>query len=233
MRNRWGMLVLVVGLSACAPLAFAPPAGGDYSLQSWGGTPLPGGPWRNACDDGFKYPWLVRGSWSSTNLPMNQWGTQWPWYGGAPPLSFMRYAARSLPAHYVVDCTFAVLSCDRKDPYYPIGDTGVQVFYMNPTHYCEVVYRPKTFEVWQCNGGVPYKYNGWSLLKRVSYSSRQGMNLHVHAEVDTNAHRLTVQLPNGGSVTCYSWLLSNQTHYMTLRASNNLVRYQAVQIKSL
>lgn len=204
----------------------APPGAGS-------GVTLPSGTWRNAVDDGYAYPWLVRGSWSLSGATLTQTGTDWPWYGGAPPLSFMRYASGALPARYAVDVVLQVRGCNSRDPYYPIGDTGVQVYYLNPTHYVEVVYRPHTFEIWQCNGGVPYQYSGWTLLGRYVHASSPWANLHVHAEVDTLQHRLVVQLPDGGSTAVYAPLATNQPHWMSLRASNAQVWVESVRLNGL
>lgn len=191
-------------------------------------------------------PWLVAGSWSVVaqgggTHALAQTGTHWPWYGGAPPLSFMRFdagtfhrAGNSLPDHYRVDVGLRVLACDPRDPYYPIGDTGVQVYFQDTTHYCEMVYRPHTVEMWLCDGGVPYRFTGWKLLGRYAFNSGPGQLLTVRAEIDAGKHTFTASLPGSlGSRTVSAGLIHPGTHWLTLRASNSVVRYDHVSVQSL
>jgi hypothetical protein len=214
----------------------------DFSLDVVGGQPVG---WKNVTAIGPSFPWLIPGHWLVTQQPngtraLEQTGTSWAWFNRAPPLSFMRWNATTfgkpgngLPERYVVDIGLKVVACDPHDPYFPIGDTGVQVYFVDPTHYCEVVYRPHSVEVWQCNGGQPFAFPGWTLLGRFSNVAVPFQTLSVHAQVDTFAHTLVVTLPGQASpLTFRVGIIQPGTHWLTLRASNSDVRYEHVTIQA-
>lgn len=233
-------------MHAGAPAAPNAPASTSY-FQDFASVPDGQTPpdWLNVAAAGLAaYPWLVPGSWAVGTMDdgrhmLEQRGTNWAWFDGAPPLSFMRFdspcfgrAAHGLPDRYTVDVGLAVMSCDSRDPYYPIGDTGVQVYYLDPTHYCEMVWRPTTIDLWECNGGEPTRYAGWTLLHRFSNVARSHEWLNVHVKVDTIRHTLRASLPGGGEVEVLSSLLKPGKHWMTLRASDSDVWFDHVAIQT-
>lgn len=66
--------------------------------QTWASVGIGALPtdWINLAKVGPAYPWLVAGAWSvKANAAgahtLEQSGLAWPWYGGAPPLSFQRF----------------------------------------------------------------------------------------------------------------------------------------------
>jgi len=216
--------------------------------QTWASVPVGAQPtdWINMTKAGPAFPWLVAGSWgikvnAAGAHTLEQSGTAWPWFGGAPPLSFQRFNApffgqvgNGLPQHYHVTVNLKVLGCDPKDPYFPIGDTGVQVYFLDATHYCEFIYRPHTVELWQCNGGEPFRFPGWTLLGRFPHNNFQGQTLVVDAEVNTATHTIKAVIPgNSAPITVSSVLIQPRTHWMTLRASNSRVQYDMVQVQGL
>jgi hypothetical protein len=257
----WASSLALLTFAACAQPTQVNPvgkaaAGNRYNLmavtstyrQTWASVPVGAQPndWVNVKNINQAFPWLVQGAWSvKSNAAgahtLEQSGIGWPWFGGAPPLSFMRFnapffklAGNSLPNHYKVDVTLRVLGCDPKDPYYPIGDTGVQVYFIDATHYCEFIYRPKTVEMWQCNGGEPFRFPGWTLLKRIPRNNFQGQALLVSAEVDTATHTIKATMPGSSTpVTVFSSLIQPRAHWMTLRASNSRVQYDVVQVQGM
>ncbi|MDB5099513.1 MAG: hypothetical protein JWM80_3934 [Cyanobacteria bacterium RYN_339] len=216
--------------------------------QTWASVAVGAQPadWINVTKVGPAFPWLVAGAWgvkvnAAGAHTFEQSGIAWPWFSNSPPLSFQRFnapffgmAGNALPNHYQVDVTLRVLGCDPKDPYFPIGDTGVQVYFVDATHYCEFIYRPKTVELWQCNGGEPFRFPGWTLLGRFPRQSFQGQALMVSAEVNTATHTIKAVIPGASApITVSSVLIQPRPHWMTLRASNSRVQYDLVQVKAL
>lgn len=206
----------------------------DFSADAVGSVPPE---FVNVQDDGFSYPWLYAGNWSviaSGSLHMYGIDEIRP----QPALSFRRYRGTAfgtsngeLPLHYRASVVEQAFASDPNE-YPPTGDQGVQVFYLDPTHYVEVLFKPHDLQVWECNGGVPNGYGGWKQLFEQQTDTAAGQIRTMGADVDCNSGQLVFYVDGQELATLHSSLISPRTHWFALRATGNEVYFQRVDIQS-
>ncbi|MBO9540068.1 hypothetical protein J7643_05675 [bacterium] len=201
-------------------------------------------------DDGHTYPWLYSGSWNlmpaiasaaSGALSLAPSGGRALEHNDMrpqPALSFRRYAGNAfgttdgqLPARYRVSLQVTPIA-SREEFYPPVGDQGTPVYYLDPTHYVEVLMKANTFEVWECNGGEPLKWRGWRELygEPASHSARVPVTLA--AEVDSNTGTIRVYYNGRFRQEVKSDLVKPYTHYFALRGASNRVQFDNLMIQS-
>lgn len=206
----------------------------DFSTDAVGTEPPE---FINVMDDGYNYSWLYAGNWSviatdsSHVYAIDDIRPQ-------PALSFRRYRGTDfgtpdgqLPLHYQVSVVEQPIAADPSE-YPPTGDQGVQVFYLDPTHYVEVLFKPHDLQVWECNGGVPNGYGGWNQLFEQQTDTTAGQIRTMGADVDCNTGTLVFYVDGQQLATVHSALITPRTHWFALRATGNEVYFRHITIRS-
>lgn len=201
--------------------------------------------WKDVRQDGQAPGWLIAGSWRLLPAARPAVGTR---AGIAlefsddtpqPALAFRRYAGKAfgtpdgeLPVRYMASVRVVPLGA-REDFFPPVGDLGVPVYYLDPTHYVEVLIKPAAFEVWECNGGEPTKWRGWRQLysEAASHSARVAYTLG--GRVDGAAGTMQVFKDGRLKREITSPLIQPYTHYFALRAGSNRVQFDDIQLQGL
>jgi hypothetical protein len=154
-----------------------------------------------------------------------------------PALSFRRYAGNAfgtangeLPARYRVSLTLTPIAAHELN-YPPVGDLGVPIFYLDPLHYVEAVFKPDSFEIWACDGGLPSKWRGWHPLFQTELQTKALQARRLSAEVDTVAGTMTVTVDGKVMATVRHALIQPYSHYVALRATGNKVLFSDVRVE--
>lgn len=200
-------------------------------------------------DDGHdQYSWLYSGGWSIVNAaPLrNASGSITTRPAGRaleyndmrqqPALSFRRYAGKAfgtpdgeLPNRYTVQWQVTPIT-SREDFFYPVGDQGTPVYYLDPTHYVEVLLKNDKFEVWECNGGEPLKWRGWRPMFEENASHSAGVPVTLGAEVDATRGTIRVYKNGQFKTEVKSDIVKPYTHYFSLRGASNQVQFDNIVI---
>ena len=204
-------------------------------------------------DDGYKQPWLYSGNWyiapayqlsppaidvgDSSILAIGKRAFEYNDMQPQPALSFRRYAGKAfgtpdgqLPARYSVSLRVTPIA-SREDFYPPVGDQGTPVYYLDPQHYVEVLIKPDTFEVWQCNGSAPLKWRGWRMLYQADATHSAGVPVQLGADVNSNDGTIRVYQNGQFMREVKSSIVKPYTHYFALRAGSNHVQFTDIQIQ--
>lgn len=187
-------------------------------------------------DEGFSYAWMPRVTWRVADVQ----GSRRYLHDGLSntgDLSFRRYrgtglgtANGELPQHYFAEID---VTPQQSYTYAPTGDQGTQFYYLDPTHYVELLVKPTQFEVWVCDDAPPFQSTGWSRVYVASTTTAANQTRHMAADVDCNAHTLTAYLDGNLMTTQTISMLTTQPHYFALRGSGNLVSHDNLHIKPL
>jgi hypothetical protein len=159
-------------------------------------------------------------------------------------LSFRRYkgtglgtANGALPAKYKAELDVTPI---KSYSYAPTGDQGTQVYYVDPTHYFEVLIKPNNFEVWACDNAAPFQSVGWYRLYATPVDTAANQTRHLGAEIDTNAHTLKAYLDgqlmttlDANTSDVLTRLLTNVPHYFAMRGTGNIVAHDNIRIAPL
>ena len=201
-----------------------------------------GGEWVDVLEDGHLHPWLYPGDWQTVEAPapggtgtsqVYQQTVQRP----QPALTFRRYAGDAfgpdgrLPDYYRAEVDARPLASDFFKP--PVGDLGVQVYYLDPTHYVEVNLTPDQVEVWQADGAEPGSSRNWTLLWSRPQRFQQGRWYRVGAVVDVVNGTLDVYLDGAFVQRVQAPVIRPAPHWFTLRAAGQAVQYDNVVIQDL
>ncbi|MDB5101841.1 MAG: mycodextranase [Cyanobacteria bacterium RYN_339] len=211
-----------------------PPATGSL-LETFEGVPLGSAPstFVDPLDEGFAFSWMPRVRWHVEN----QGGSKQFLHDGLNTqavLSFRRYRGTAfgangvLPARYFAQVAVTPLKTLTLPP---TGDQGTQVYYLNPTHYVEVLIKPTLFEVWQCNNGQPFSSAGWSRLYFTSSTTASGQRRVLGATVNTGTHQLTAFLDGVQKTTLTAALIQATPHWLALRGTGNVVAHDDLRIE--
>ncbi|MBU6428731.1 MAG: hypothetical protein KGR26_06975 [Cyanobacteria bacterium REEB65] len=192
--------------------------------------------WVDVRQDGYDYPWLYPGQWSIASIggfhAFEQTEEQ-----AQPALSFRRYSGKAfqtpageLPIRYRADVWLAAFGSPS---YPPIGDQGVPLYYLDPTHYLEVLLKPHAFEAWQCAGGEPDHGAGWKKLFSQPLDTAAGEQRQLGMIVDASAGTAQFLLDGQLVATASSPIVRPITHYLALRSAGNTVAYYEVRARSM
>lgn len=191
------------------------------------------GDWKDVREDGHSYAWLYPGNWFTTPQGLMHDEILRP-----PALSFRRYAGKAfrtpdgeLPARYRVQLTITPIAAHPQN-FPPVGDLGVPIFYLDPLHYVEVVFKPETFEIWACDGGLPMKWRGWHPLYETSMPTRALQARRLSAEVDAASGMMTVSVDGRVITSVKHGLIQPYSHYFALRATGNRMRFSELRIEN-
>lgn len=215
------------------------------------GTSVSMADWKDPkADDGHTQSWLYSGTWNVVGAVAGRAASgsvfARPSAGGRalehndmrpqPALSFRRYAGKAfgtpdgeLPNRYTV--TLNVTPLDSRDDFFPpVGDQGTPVYYVDPTHYVEVLMKPNKFEVWECNGGEPLKWRGWRPMYEEAASHSAGVTYTLGAEVNANSGTIRVYQNGTFKTEVKSDIVKPYSHYFSLRAGSNRVQFDNIVI---
>lgn len=212
-----------------------PPASTGSLLETFEAVPAGSAPstFVDPLDEGFAFSWMPRVRWHVESLN----GSKQFIHDGLNPkayLSFRRYrgtafgANGSLPQRYFAQVAVTPL---KSQTLAPTGDQGTQVYYLDPTHYLEVLIKPTLFEVWQCNAGAPFTSAGWTRLYFANVNTAANQTRQLGATVNTGTHQLTAFLDGVQKTTVSSALLTSQTHFLALRGTGNVVAHDNLRIE--
>lgn len=185
-------------------------------------------------NDGYNYPWLMPGNWSIEDGRLVHRDLR-----PQPALSFRRYSGTmfgpngALPNRYKAEVTLTFdSSFEAPNAYPPTGDQGTPFYYIDPTHYVEVLIKPNLFEVWECDGGQPEKNGGWRRLYYEDLTTGKGDRRTLGVNVDSANHSMEVFLDGSRKASVTSALIDTRVHYLALRAAGNVVSYDNLSIES-
>jgi hypothetical protein len=211
-----------------------PPPTGSL-LETFEGVPVGTAPstFVDPLDEGFFFTWMPRVRWHVEVLN----GSKQFIHDGLNAralLSFRRYRGTAFGANGVMPQRYfaqVAVTPIKSQTLAPTGDQGTQVYYLDPTHYLEVLIKPTMFEVWQCNGGQPFTSLGWTRLFFTPTTTAANQTRTLGATVDTAAHQLTAFLDGVQKSTVTSTLLTSQTHWLALRGTGNVVAHDNLRIE--
>jgi hypothetical protein len=194
-------------------------------------------------DEGYSYSWMPRVNWKIASVNGSK-QFEHDGLSDSANLSFRRYKGTGLgstngilPARYKAELDVTPI---QSRTYAPTGDQGTQVYYVDPTHYFEVLIKPTNFEVWACDNAEPFQSVGWVRLYATPVTTAANQVRHLGAEIDTNAHTLKAYL-DGNLVTTLDTntsdvmarLLTNVPHYFAMRGTGNIVAHDNIRIEPL
>lgn len=176
--------------------------------------------------EGHSFPWLYDGNWQIIE-EKGKCLLRVPNALTAPeePLTFRRYIGNAfgplglLPLRYRVEAKGRSLGGAKR--FNGFGELAIQVFYLDPTHYVEVLHTDQHLRVWLADGAEPGSGEGWFLLGQVDHPTPIGTWITFGAEVDIPAG--TVRLLLDGKIVGIIDVpyLDPVPHSLTLRATGN------------
>ena len=119
----------------------------------------------------------------------------------------------------------------RSNTYAPTGDQGTQFYYLDPTHYFELLIKPTLFEVWVANGAAPFTSQNWQRLYYTGASTTGGQKRRLSVEIDANTNTARCYLDGVLKTTLRHPMLTTQAHYFALRGTGNVVVHDNVSIQ--
>jgi hypothetical protein len=187
-------------------------------------------------DEGYSFPWMPRVTWKIVSLNASK-QFEHDGLSSQGNLSFRRYkgtalgtANGALPDRYLAELDVTPIDSVN---YAPTGDQGTQVYYLDPTHYVEVLIKPTMFEVWQCDGGVPFTSTGWTRLYFSDATTAANQTRHLGAEIDCTTHTLKAFFEGQLMTTLTIPMLTTQPHFLALRGTGNVVAHDNVHVKAI
>lgn len=185
-------------------------------------------------DEGYSYSWMPRVPWSIVSYNGSR---QYEHDGlaGSSLLSFRRYRGTALgtangllPARYFAQVDVTPI---RSNSYSPTGDQGTQFYYLDPTHYLELLIKPNYFEVWVANGAQPFSSQNWQRIHYTATTTSAGQRRRLAAEVDVYAHTVRCYLDGQLRATVSHPIVNTQAHWFALRGAGNVVAHDNVIIQ--
>jgi hypothetical protein len=244
--NGKGGTVAATPTPAPTPTPVPPPVGGattftdDFEAYALGSAPAD---YIDPNDEGFSFSWMPRVPWKIVSVN----GSKQFEHDGLSDtgnLSFRRYKGTglgttngALPARYKAELDVTPI---KSFSYAPTGDQGTQVYYVDPTHYFEVLIKPTFFEVWACDNAAPFQSVGWHRLYATPVDTAANQVRHLGAEIDTNAHTLKAYLDgtlmatiDANTSDVLTSLLTPVPHYFAMRGTGNIVAHDNIRIAPL
>lgn len=151
------------------------------------------------------------------------------------PLSFRRWTGTafggpgSLPAHYRVTVEGRSMGGSKRFKGY--GELAVEVVYLTPTSYVEVLQTDQALCLWEAKNAPPGQGKGWRLLGRVPHPVAIGEWVRFGAEVDRASGRITALLDGTPVAGASSSLITpSRPGGITLRATGNREEWRSFEI---
>lgn len=178
---------------------------------------------RDVLEEGYPFPWLYAGEWEvdaagcyrllEPNVRMEE------------PLSFRRYCGKAfgpnglLPSRYRVEARGRSLGGARRFNGY--GELAIQVYFIDPTHYVEVLQTDQHLRVWLADGAQPGSGDGWHLLANFEHPVTAGRWITFGAVVNIPLRTITPLLDGKALGTVEVPFLRPIPHGLTIRATGN------------
>ncbi len=189
--------------------------------------------------EGQRAPWLYGGGWRigrygrevvyEVPLALRQ---------PAEPLTFRRYrgevfgADGALPRRYRVEAEARSLGGSARFGGY--GELAMQVHYVTPTTYVEVLQTDDALLMWEAVNAPPMQGSGWTQLARVAHGAKVGQWVRFGAEVDRDRGTITALLDGKPVATARAGLLQGPgPGRLTLRATGNREEWRWVEVTEL
>jgi hypothetical protein len=182
----------------------------------------------------YTYPWLYAGEWEITR---SGFGVTDAMTELEEPLTFRRYRGNAfgkngrLPSCYRVEAKGRSLGGARR--FNGFGELAIQVYFLDPTHYVEVLQTDKDLCLWLADGAQPGSGNGWQLLARLGNPTPIGDWVCLGAEVDIPKKQVTVLLDGKPLEAVNVSFLRPLPHGLTLRATGNMEEWSWLSIRNL
>jgi hypothetical protein len=229
------------GAQAPTPVAVAGVSTSRALRLSWADAPA-GAPPAQLVDvraDGHSYPWLYDGGWRVASSGGSA-VLSVPFALTVPrePLSFRRYDGNAfgpggtLPMRYRIEAEARSLGGSTRFNGY--GEVAVQVAYLSPVSYVEVLQTDQHLMLWEARNAPPMQGKGWRQLAKVPNPRAVGAWVRFGAEVDRHSGRITAYLDGKPVASAQSSLLAaNQRTRFTLRATGNKEEWRWVTVNEL
>lgn len=174
--------------------------------------------------------WLATGKWRIITVDA-------PGYAGPayqpyeekpqPWLSFRVVSRADVPSRFLVKATVQGVS----SPYLqgPIGEISIIPYYLDPTHYLEVLVTPGHVALWLADGAEPDTDRGWTALHFMPVRTAVGELRDVTIDMDLAAHRLTVTAAEQTYTLTHDFLQHTRPHRLAVRSAGNtfnLLKYR-------
>ena len=180
-------------------------------------------------------PWLDPGRWLLT------------WHNGTmvyradkeatyPYFTMRRYRGTAfgpdgqLPARYEVELTVRPYACPSFHP--PIGENGILIYYLDPTHYAELNVQHESVSVWTADDARPHSganwkhYNAWYGIK-----TEVGGVRHLRAIVDTTTHQIRYWVDGKKAFNVTVPMVTSRPHWFALRSVGNVIQFGQIRIR--
>lgn len=247
MLGAWGLGLIWLG--ACqSPEASAPGRAAESGLETgreyrsrWSDAEVGREPreWVDVKEDGYRYAWLYGGDWRIARVG-SEWVYEVPRAKRVPaePLTFRRYRGEAfgengaLPRRYRAEAEGRSLGGAVRFGGY--GELAMQVFYLSPTTYVEVLKTDSAVLIWEAVDAAPMQGRGWRQLARVPQGAGIGTWVRLGAEVDRERGTITALLDGKPVATARSDLLLREgPAWLTLRATGNREEWRWVEVVEL
>lgn len=189
--------------------------------------------------EGHQQSWLYGGGWRIARRGVESvYEVSQALRQPAEPLTFRRYRGEAfgpngaLPRRYRVEAEARSLGGSARFNGY--GEVAMQVHYVSPTTYVEVLQTDEAFLVWEAVDAPPMQGKGWRQLARVARGARIGQWVRLGAEVNRDAGTITALLDGQPVATVESSLIQRPgPGWLTLRATGNREEWRWVVISEL
>lgn len=232
--SRLAPLVVLVAAATSAPTrAYR----SDWSTIAPGREPPE---WVDVRPESGTYPWLYAGDWAVRRSPggLSLYAVA-PYVGNHPePLTFRRFAGTQfgpdgqLPRRFRVEAE--ARSTGGASRFGGVGELAIQTFYVDPTHYLEIMQVDREFRAWWADGAEPQQDRGWKLLGSWKRPYRAGEWIRFGAEMDLESGTMvpfcddrrlgTLSIPER---------LRNHAPRLTIRATGNGEEWRWIAIEAL
>lgn len=187
--------------------------------------------------DGHRQAWLYDGGWRVSRHG-GRAVLEVPFALTEPyePLSFRRYAGDAfgggLPRRYRIQAEARSLGGSMRFRGY--GELAIQVFYVDPTHYVEVLQTDEHLLLWEADDAPPMQGKGWTRLGRIDHPAKTGDWVRFGAQVDRRSGEILALLDGRVVLRARSELLKRDTPAsFTLRATGNREEWRWVTAEEL
>lgn len=185
--------------------------------------------------------WLHDGTWEVAQInrpPFQSKALRQTEKRPEPWISLVRYRGSHfgpdgrLPMRYRVEVSQQPISSPYNLP--PTGDQGVPLYYLDATHYLEVVNTPRELQVWFCDGGQPMNGRGWKRLYNRSLPTNPGDVRRVGGIVDVPSKTFTLLYDGKPQATLQvPELDASKPHGIALRSIGNEVNFDDLEVTAL
>jgi hypothetical protein len=181
--------------------------------------------------------WVYKGNWAVTQDEAGNRVLMHDDVRQQPAVSFQRYRGDALgkPNGQVPDVFYsevAVRPIRSPHNYTPIGDQGIQFYYLSYNTYLEVIIKPTHFEIWEARQAAPETSKGWKRLFAQAMTFKAGETRKLGALVDTRAGTFQAFLDGKAIGTVKSDLLKPaQPAWVALRGIGNVVSFDNLLIE--